>query len=477
MECPVYLWLSKHRPDLIPENTLETERRFKIGREVDLFSRQLFPGGIEIEGFNREGWQNTKKQMAGSAKVLFQPTAVADQLTCRADILTRNNKVGGWDINEVKMAASVKEDHIYDVSFQRICFENADIRIGRTRLVHINREYVRHGEIEPEKLFVAEDITKEVENKLPEVKEEIKHALEVVGWRKELDAWLLASCGNPRICEFIQYYCEGIRGVPLIASGLPIKHLLWLLNRGILKPKDFSKELLASIGFEPEVPFTHIDAPAIQKELTRLRYPLYFLDYETYGHIVPIPPFDGYRPYQNMPFQYSLMVKKSPTESVKSMSFLARTFSDPVQELVERLQKDLGPKGTIIVWNESFEKGCNEDMGKVHPQYAKFLASLNKRIFDLMLIFKHNRKLYTKSEFHGSASLKNVLPVLCPELSYTSLAIQEGGEASASWPVLTKGDISKFEKDKLASDMLTYCKRDTEAMVCILEQLERDISK
>ena len=159
------------------------------------------------------------------------------------------------------------------------------------------------------------------------------------------------------------------------------------------------------------------------------------------------------------------------------MEFLAREFENPVPKLLAQFKHDIGPKGSVVVWNESFEKGCNDEMARMEPDYADFLKAVNDRIFDLMVIFKLKNQLYTRNAFRKSASLKMVLPVICPELSYAPLAIQEGNEASASWPIFTKGDISKSEKDKLASDMLTYCKRDTEAMVCILEKLEREISK
>ena len=473
IECPIYLWLSKHRPDLIPAITPEKERLFAIGREVDELSKKLFPGGTGVQGYNEEGWSNTQKTMKDGAKVLFQPTVVADPLTCRADILTKSVKGNAWDINEVKMATTVKKDYPYDVGFQRICFENAGIKIGRTNLVHINRDYVRHGEIELEKLFTSEDITKEVNEKLPKIKEEIEKALEVMKRNSEPDLQLIESCSNPKRCDHIKCYCEGISGVDLIANKIPPKHLLALLKRKILSPEKISSDLLKSIGYEPETKFTKIDALAIRKEFKKLQYPLYFLDYETYG--AAIPPFDGTRPYQNIPFQYSLMVKDSPTAPVRHTEFLMCKFENPVPALLSQLKRDLGLKGSVIVWCASFETGCNEEMAKMEPKYTDFLKSVNDRIFDLMLIFKFRNQMYIKNEFQELASLKIVLPVLCPELSYDSLAIREGGEASATWPAFTSDKTSAEEKLQLEKNMLAYCKRDTEAMVGILNRVCKDI--
>ncbi len=470
--CPIYLWLSKHRPGLIIEDA-SVKRRLEMGREVDNLSRRLFPGGTEVKGYNKEGWDNTKKLIDGSDKVLFQPTVISGPLTCRADILTKNSD-NSWDINEVKMAASVKKnEHDYDLAFQRICFENAGIRIHRTNLIHINSKYVRKGDIEPKKLFTSEDITDKVDAKILEIKKLIPKALEVSNSDEVPDIKLLQSCPNPKTCKFLQYYCEGIPEVYSIIDKLPAKYLLEIISREILDPKKISAVTLKSIGYKPTPKFTKINAPAIRKELKVLKYPIYFLDYETYS--AAIPPFDGTRPYQNIPFQYSLIIKESPKSAVRHTEFLARVFENPMPALLSQLKKDIGVKGSVIVWFASFEMGRNEEMAKMEPEFSGFLKSVNDRVFDLMLIFKFHRGIYIDSEFRKSASLKKVLPVLCPELSYESLEIKEGSTASASWPTLTSNEISKAEKEQLANDMLTYCKRGTEAMVCILNQVNKEI--
>jgi hypothetical protein len=178
-----------------------------------------------------------------------------------------------------------------------------------------------------------------------------------------------------------------------------------------------------------------------------------------------------------VPFQYSLIVIESPEAEPQYFEFLAGKFENPVPELLLQLKKDLGPKGSVVVWNESFEKGCNEEMARMKLAYAKFLQNVNDRVFDLMVIFKFKNQLYVRSEFQKSASLKKVLPIVCPELSYESLVIREGGEASLSWLTLTDPKEPESARNKLAENMLEYCKRDTEAMVCILKKLWEEIKK
>jgi len=440
LECPVGLWMEKHRPELLPEETPDVRRVLEMGREVDDFSRKLFPGGATVSGFNRQGWENTQRLMKGGEKILFQPTAVAGNIACRADILEKDKNGGSWIINEVKSATSVKKEYPYDIAFQRICFENAGVEISGTNLIHINNKYIRKGDVEPKKLFNSENITNEALEKMEEVKKLIPGALRVLERREEPDEKFLAQCQNPKTCEYMKYYLESLG------------------------------ETREETEFESSE-----DKTGIAEKLSVLKYPLYFLDYETYS--AAIPPFDGTRPYQNIPFQYSLFIKKSPGAAVVYKEFLARKFENPVPELLSQMKSDIGPDGSVIVWNMSFEKGCNDEMARMEEDYAEFLRGVNGRIFDLMLIFKLKNQLYVRSEFQGSASLKKVLPVMCPELAYGSLAIQGGAEAMASWPVLTDPKTPESEKNKLAEDMLAYCKRDTEAMICILEKLKKDISE
>jgi hypothetical protein len=202
-----------------------------------------------------------------------------------------------------------------------------------------------------------------------------------------------------------------------------------------------------------------------------LVYPIYFLDYETFAS--PLPPFDGTRPWQKIVFQYSLYVKKEPGAKAEQKEFLAEKDENPVPAMVAQLRRDIGTKGTVIVWYAAFEVPRNKEIGEDYPEYAEFMEAVNSRVYDLMVIFK--KKLFVDGGFHGSSSIKAVLPIMVPELSYKELAIQEGGTASASWPMLIDPRTSAAERGKLKIDMLLYCGLDTFAMVRILENLEKAV--
>ena len=401
---------------------------------------------------------------------MFQPTAVTlDGLSSRADFLTKDEATGLWDLREVKSSTSVKEEHLVDVAFQRICFEKAGIKIGKTFLIHLNNQYVREGDIDLEKLFISKDITQEVLDHLPAARKQIEECKKVIAGTTAPDQLLIQKCHDPKKCDYLGYYFHGFPEVYGMVETFPDEHLKALLVRGVLDYTKLSQKLLDRVGFVPPVSFEKIDREGIGKELEKLIYPLYFFDYETYQE--SIPPFDGTRPYQQLPFQYSLHIQKEKDGPIEHKEFLARSFINPMPELLSQLKQDIDPTGHILVWNKSFEKSRNEEMAKMYPEYTQFLSDINERMFDLMPLFKFKRQLYLHSEFGKSVSLKKVLPVICPELSYDSLEIQEGGTASASWPILTSDATSEAEKTRLANAMLEYCGRDTEAMVEILKHL------
>ena len=210
-----------------------------------------------------------------------------------------------------------------------------------------------------------------------------------------------------------------------------------------------------------------IDRPAIAKFLEQLKYPLYFLDYETMMGLIPY--FDGHRPYQQVPFQYSLHILESPEAELVHKEYLHRDNSDPSRPLTEQLIDDIGTEGSVIVWFESFEKSRNSELGAMMPEYRRAMEAINRRVVDLIVPFKE--KWYDDPRFNGSASIKNVLPVVCPHLSYKELGIQEGGSAQRLWMEAVLDNRRAEQKDQILADLIEYCKLDTLAMVEIYRKL------
>ena len=184
-----------------------------------------------------------------------------------------------------------------------------------------------------------------------------------------------------------------------------------------------------------------IDTSAIGDELATLDFPLYFLDYEAYNPAIPL--FDGYRPYQQIVFQYSLHVLPAPGAASQHFECLLLENRDPAAQMVEHLAGHIGDSGTVLVWSKAFEATRNKEMAELVPQYADFLLGLNRRMYDLRDIFSKGH--YVHPDFHGSTSIKYVLPVLAPELSYAQQAIRSGDQAMLAWQRVIAGEITDTE--------------------------------
>ena len=135
--------------------------------------------------------------------------------------------------------------------------------------------------------------------------------------------------------------------------------------------------------------------------------------------------------------------------------------------MAERLISDCGNKGSILTYTH-FEKTMIKGLMKLFTDLEKPLNALIDRIVDLHEIIRKN---YYDSEFRGSTSIKKVLPVVVPELSYDGMAIGDGMLASAVFAYLAKGRYDSSEIVKIREELLEYCKLDTLAMVRLCERL------
>jgi hypothetical protein len=211
-----------------------------------------------------------------------------------------------------------------------------------------------------------------------------------------------------------------------------------------------------------------IDPEMIKEELDQLKFPQYYLDYETISTAIPL--FDDCKPYQQVPFQYSLHVLRAPGEELEHFEYLARHGDkNPVPALLAQMKSEIVDAGSVIVWYKPFETSRNTEMAQMYPEYSDFLNSINSRVYDLMDIF--TKQYHVHPLFLGKTSIKYVLPVLVPELSYKEMAIQNGGIACLRWFQMATEIVSQEEGDKIYKNLLKYCELDTLAMYKIYEHL------
>ena len=124
----------------------------------------------------------------------------------------------------------------------------------------------------------------------------------------------------------------------------------------------------------------------------------------------------------------------------------------------------------MIVWSQGFEKTVNKQIGEMYPEFAAFFAEVNDKIFDLRKIFSDQH--YLHPEFRGSTSIKKVIPVLAPHISYDDLVVGDGMTASITWFHMATGRMEEAERARVYKELCEYCHMDTWAMVEIYKFLK-----
>ncbi len=472
LQCRKLLWYQYNAKEKIPPPDASTQALFDQGHIVGQFAKALFPGGIEVAKGIYEIPKVVKETQAvvGDRKVLYEAGFVYRNAFARVDILEPVERKR-WDIIEVKSSTQVKVENLHDLAIQRYAYEGSGISIRDCFVLHINREYVRKGAIEPRKLFELERVTDEVNELLPAVEPNLEEMERVIKSRKAPEVPIGPHCDAPYACPLHE----------MCWDFLPDQNVFTLYRGGTKIFDLFSKGITHVWDIPPDVPLTeiqtiqrdavrsrrpHIDAQSITSFLEGLTFPLYFLDFETF--MTAIPLFDDVRPYQQVPFQYSLHVLKSIREAPEHFGYLSDAKSDPRPEILGRLQRDLGSNGSIVAYNAPFEIGRLSEATEVYREYSAWWKKTKVRFVDLLAPFRSFS--YYHPDQCGSASIKAVLPALTG-ITYDDLEIGDGATASQEFLRISFGEVAEPERLKVRKQLEKYCKLDTRGMIEIIKRL------
>ena len=469
LQCPRLIWTQIHEPGIIPETDTVTQHIFDQGHLVGELAKKLFPQGIDISAEDFMGNISITKELLKKRKPLFEAGILAGKLYSRVDILCPANE-DEWDIVEVKSSTNVKDVHINDVTFQRYCCNQSGLNIRKCSLALINNKYVRDGEIDPEGLFNIHDVSDRAEEASVGIQDKIDGILEVVSQDECPEMLIGPHCKDPYECPltdcwdhlpehniFTLYY-SGKRAFEMYNSG--IVTIGEIPNNYILNEQQRIQQACVARG-EP-----YVDRDAIQNFLSSLEYPIYYLDFETIGTALPL--FNGVRPYQNIPFQFSLHVVKDVFSQPEHFSFLTSSTDDPRPDLLDSLRNSIGNEGSILVYAKGFEEGILRDLAQSFPAYSDWVVQICDRLVDLLKPF--SSFYYYHPSQKGNASLKRILPLIIGR-GYEDLDINDGRIASLSFLSATFGNMLETEKTEVMKNLEEYCGRDTEGMIWIVDEL------
>jgi hypothetical protein len=454
LECPMHLWAKVHgQSDLTPSP----------------MTQSLFRQGYEVEQLALEYLREFVIRPSAGKRISSQETFSDVPFAARVDALVHVPATDCYDLYEIKSSTSVDKEHYWDCAFQYLVLKQY-LRIEHVFLLHLNREYILGDHLDMEQLFVAEDVTGKVQEYAESAKDERQKALQVA---LHEESHGIEHCYSPKNCPCPQLCHPSLPDFSIYdIAGLQKPKKQALERMGIFEaakvPPTFKlNENQRQIVHMAQHGMPLVDQDGIRNALAQLSFPLYFLDYETFNAAIPM--YVGYHPQQQMVFQYSLHRLDALGGILTHTEHVCTDRKEPSLGLLDKLSHEVGSCGTVLVWNKLFEMTRNSEMAEIHPEYQPSLEDMNSRIYDLADFVK--KGLYLHPGFRGSWSIKNVLPVMVPGLSYENMEIGEGGQASEAWWQMVYGDAPLEEKERTRQALLKYCELDTLAMVKIYERL------
>ena len=470
LQCHRQLWWrvhDAHAPELRAGPGLQAI--FDTGHRVGERARQEFPDATLIDLDHRNpgaAVEATRRAIAEGAPVILEASFIEDHIFVAVDVLSK--EADGWVVTEVKGTAGVKAQHIPDAAVQAHVVERAGLPVARIELMHLNREH-RHPD--QGSLFRRADISEQVAALRGGIDLQATAQLQMLeSGVPEVEAG--ARCTSPYPCPFLAR-CND----PLPEHSIEDLHRIGQKKLGELRddgidtvdqiPSDYPLTDIQRRHREAILQNEMVVVPGLQAALAACRYPIAMLDFETIGLTLPV--WDGCSPFDKVPVQFSVHTIDEDGE-VSHQAYLADGEGDPRASVAEALVPALDRAATIVVWNAQFEKACLAILAESSPMSAAALHDASDKVEDLLPVVRNH--VY-HPEFHGSFSLKSVVPALLPDMAYDALEVSDGQAASALLEQLLcrPGTLTTEERASLRQDLLAYCNHDTAVMVELFRSL------
>lgn len=482
-QCPKIAWLKKYQPEeMITDDGVMA--RMESGTQVGELARELFGKYVDVTVLNETTLDlpaminKTREEMCKDTSVICEASFSFHGLYCAVDILKKEQN--GWAIYEVK-SSTHNDNPVYmaDIAYQKYVLEHCGVKITGTYLICLNNEYIFDGVLDIQELFQITDVSEKVREEEANIVPNISTAEQLLASEEEPSIELSESCNSPYPCMFWKYCSRHLPNPSVFhLYRMPFKKKIEYYHEHLISYEELmtsakikNEKQLRQMQFALEDRGTYIDKENIRKFLDTLSYPMYFLDFETMQPV--IPEFIGTKPYQQIPFQYSLHYIEEKGGKLYHKEFLAESGKDPRRSLAERLCADIPKDVCVTAYNKSFECGRIQELADTFPDLADHLINIKSNIKDLLVPFQSG--YYYNRAMGGSFSIKSVLPAIYPNeptLDYHNLAgVHNGSEAMDIFPKIQY--MAPAEQTKARHDLLKYCELDTYAMVKVWEELVR----
>ena len=481
--CPKGAWIQKYHPEMVTVSA-DQQARFDAGHEVGELAQGMFGPYVDVTVYKADGSldksqmiRNTAEEMAKGTPVICEAAFAFEGLYCAVDLLRKDGD--GWAIYEVKSSSHLQDYYTADVSYQKYVLEHCGVKVTGVYLVNIDTSYElgEDGVVDPAGYFRINDLWEEASQAQAEtVPELLETAERVLGCGDEPAVDLAEGC-----VECVHFaYCTRELPSPNVFGlyRLAKKKMIEYYRKGLISYEQLeeagvitNKTQLRQIDYWLRDKGIHTEKEKLREFLDGLSYPLYFLDFETMAPAIPVYP--GTRPFQQIPFQYSLHYIEKEGGELQHREFLGVSGKDPRRDIAEALCRDIPADACVTAFHKSTECGILRKLGEEFPDLADHLNVVADHVVDLLVPFQSG--WYYKKEIGGSFSIKSVLPAICPddpELDYHELeGVHNGTEAMTIFPQIQY--MMPEEQEQVRKNLLAYCRLDTLAMVKVWEELRQ----
>ncbi len=480
-QCPKRLWLEVNRPEL-REDAAASQAAFSRGHDVGSLARRLYDPmrkGTLID-VGADGIMNalarTRERMEVGEGPIFEAGFSAAGAVVFADVLlpVRAGALTAWRMVEVKSTGKVKDYQRDDAAIQHYVATQAGVRLEGIAVACVNTSWVYPGGDDYGGILTEHDVTKDASSRHTEVRKWIADAVTVAASDAVPARLTGAHCRSPFDCGFLRH-CESQEP----AVEFPVTWLPRIMRRdlaGFLAQPDVRSmdqvpdELLNDkqrrVKEHTLAGTTYFDANSAAAAVGRIPLPALFLDFETIAFAVPV--WAGTRPYQQIPFQYSLH-RLAADGSLNHHAFLDLSGNDPSRALADCLVRECDSGEPVFAYNKGFEEKCIRELAGRFEDLREPLLCIASRLVDLLPIV---RQSYYNPIQQGSWGLKAVLSALVPELSYQTLeGVKDGHGAQVAYSQAVHHLTTPERKAQIKQQLLDYCRLDTASMVYLRRRL------
>lgn len=318
-----------------------------------------------------EAFERSKQLLAEHRHPVFEAGFKAAGALAFADVMLPQGRGAAWKMVEVKSSTSVKDYHRDDVAVQTFIARAAGVSIDAVALACINTGWTYPGGGDYSGLLRETDLTAEVIERADEAKSWIEEAQRVAARETAPDVAPGAQCCDPFECGFCAF-CN-------LGRPQPEYPLSWLPRLSARTREKLAEAGIDDLRKAPDLLLNDaqrrvkkhsisgtvfFDQKGAAKALHALRFPAYFLDFETIQFAVPI--WAGTRPYQQIPFQFSLHILDHAGK-LTQRAFLDLSGEDPSEKFAHALIEACGSTGPVFVYNAGFESGRIRELAERFP--------------------------------------------------------------------------------------------------------------